>query len=485
MSGDVVLLSDSDGEENYLKIYYEGTSEFVEAEIENNGNVLFDDVLAMDSRISALIIKQKGSKRIMKPKVGIFKEPKEKWKNVNVFAVLKKEPEIVSNPTVRGENPIAASNINQQIKAEPSTMLDVAKNRESEHSTPSTLPPTPVFHKKLETEPSTISTPLQNIGNLESPNSSDILPSIIDVSSQNFPTAFSSISIVVDVEEPTDDDFFKAYNVTSFKELRLMLSRGNHKYHMTCKFVLTSLRKTMVANPNKEIVRLIHFALTSDILLNDLDPKLKKRCKLCREPFTLQHLLSCDHIQNYHRKYNADPPEVAYLLDPKIYIKYMDPLILATLKTSEFKNMEDSAEFSIKRPSDEAIRLKYILIHRILQADLIMNYKSTFSVEKFVYLSQNLYHPDLPQMFTIKNYECNGCHRFPKNINKYLKHILSFQHIKYSLNQEEFDKFCKTMSFMEETSNGFQFLPIFETSRKRHHPSFEDFPQSNKRHKKF
>uniref|UniRef100_A0AC35F8L3 C2H2-type domain-containing protein n=1 Tax=Panagrolaimus sp. PS1159 TaxID=55785 RepID=A0AC35F8L3_9BILA len=464
MSGDVILLSDSDGEENYLKIYYEGTSEFVEAEIESNGNVLFDDILAMDSRISALIIKKKGSKRMLKPKVGIFKEPKEKWKNVKVFAVLKKEPEIVSNPTVHVEDPIAASNMNQQIKAEPSTELDVANNRESEHSTPSTLPPTPVvFHKKLKTELSTVSTPLQNIGNLEAPNSSDILPSIIE---QNFPTASSSNSIVVDVEEPNIDDLLKAYNITSFIELKFMLCRGNYKYHITCKFVLESLRRTMIANPNKENVRLIHYASTSDILLNDLDPKLKKRCKLCKEAFTLQHLLSCDHIQKYHKKYNADPPEVAYVLDPKIYIKYMDPLILATLKISEFKNMEGSAEFSIKRPSEEAIRLKYILIHRILQANLIMNYKSTFSVEKF-----------------IKNYECHDCQRFPNGFKQYLKHVLSFQHIQYSLNQEEFDKICKAMSFIEETSNGYQFLPIFETGRKRHHSLSKE--QSNKRHKKF
>uniref|UniRef100_A0A914Q9E6 C2H2-type domain-containing protein n=1 Tax=Panagrolaimus davidi TaxID=227884 RepID=A0A914Q9E6_9BILA len=434
----------------------------------------------MDPRISTLIIKKNGSKRMLKPKVCIFKEPKEKWKNVKVFAVLKKEPEIVSNPTVHVEDPSAASNINQQIKAEPSTELDVANNRESEHSTQSTLPPTPVvFHKKVKIEPSTISTPLQNIGNLEAPNSSDVLPSIIDVSSQNFPAGSSSNSIVVDVEEPTDDDLFKAYNVTSFKEMKFMLCRGkmNCKLQNTCKFVLKSLRRTMIANPNKEIVRLIRYASTSDILLNDLDPKLKKHCKLCKEPFTLQHLLSCDHIQKYQQKYNADPPEVAYLLDPKIYIKYMDPVILSTLKTSQFKNMEDSAEFSIKRPSDQAIRFKYILIYRILQTNLIINYKSTFSVEKFVYLHQNLYHPDLPQIFTTKNYECHDCQRFPIGFNSYLEHILSIRHIQYSLNQEEFDKICKAMSFIKETSNGFQFLPIFETSRKRHHSSFEDVPQ--------
>uniref|UniRef100_A0A914QQX3 C2H2-type domain-containing protein n=1 Tax=Panagrolaimus davidi TaxID=227884 RepID=A0A914QQX3_9BILA len=163
----------------------------------------------------------------------------------------------------------------------------------------------------------------------------------------------------------------------------------------------------------------------------------------------------------------------------------MDPLILASLKTLEFKNMEDSAEFSIKRPSGEAIRLKNVLIHRMEQANLIINNKSTFSVEKFVYLYQNRYHLDLPQIFTNKNYECYGCQRFPNSLNNYLQHILSFKHIEHSLNQEEFDKFCKAMSFIEETSNGFQFLPIIETSKKRHHPSSKDVPQSNKRHKKF
>uniref|UniRef100_A0A914Y249 Uncharacterized protein n=1 Tax=Panagrolaimus superbus TaxID=310955 RepID=A0A914Y249_9BILA len=83
----VIVLSDSDGEkeEKCLKIHYQESLEFFEIPMESDGRISLEDVISMDPKIFALIVQKDGYRKLVKPKNGYWKEPKEKWKNFKVF----------------------------------------------------------------------------------------------------------------------------------------------------------------------------------------------------------------------------------------------------------------------------------------------------------------------------------------------------------------------------------------------------------------
>uniref|UniRef100_A0A914PF29 Uncharacterized protein n=1 Tax=Panagrolaimus davidi TaxID=227884 RepID=A0A914PF29_9BILA len=181
----VILLSDSEGEEKYLKIYYRGSQDCIEVPMEANGNVLFDDITSLDPKISALFLEKGSLKRLVKPTDGCIKEPKTKWRSFKVFAVLKKESEIILNgnssdlnhdvkydwnmriksetPTTTGslqtgfepDNPIAfpsPSNRITSIKSEPQTTSELRGNNNHEPEQPSS---SRILTRKSETPTTT------------------------------------------------------------------------------------------------------------------------------------------------------------------------------------------------------------------------------------------------------------------------------------------------------------------------------------------
>uniref|UniRef100_A0A914P8F8 Uncharacterized protein n=1 Tax=Panagrolaimus davidi TaxID=227884 RepID=A0A914P8F8_9BILA len=117
----VILLSDSEDEEKCLKIYYRGSQDCIEVPMEANGNVLFEDITLLDSKISALFLEKDSLKKLVKPTDGCFKEPKTKWRSFKVFAVLKKESEIILNGYISDLNHDVTYNWNMQIKSETPT----------------------------------------------------------------------------------------------------------------------------------------------------------------------------------------------------------------------------------------------------------------------------------------------------------------------------------------------------------------------------
>uniref|UniRef100_A0A914Y541 C2H2-type domain-containing protein n=1 Tax=Panagrolaimus superbus TaxID=310955 RepID=A0A914Y541_9BILA len=92
--------------------------------------------------------------------------------------------------------------------------------------------------------------------------------------------------------------------------------------------LISRFKRTLVAYPNNEFVRIFDWAKTSNILMKSLDSTVKEYCKLCKAALTLEHLISKFHAKKFHEKYNADPPEIAKLLEPEIYKQFIDPTCL-------------------------------------------------------------------------------------------------------------------------------------------------------------
>uniref|UniRef100_A0AC35FF26 C2H2-type domain-containing protein n=1 Tax=Panagrolaimus sp. PS1159 TaxID=55785 RepID=A0AC35FF26_9BILA len=476
----VILLSDSEDEVKYLKIYYRGSQDCIEVPMEANGNVLFEDIALLDSKISALFLEKDSLKRLVKPTDGCFKEPKTKWWSFKVFAVLKKESEIILN----GNNSDLNHDVhvtykwNMQIKSEtPTTPGSLQTGFERDNPITFLSPSNRITSIKSE-PPTTSELRGKNNHELEQPSSSriltysqaklsEILPTLSSnnqfVSADAVNTSFNSI---VAVKVPTNAKLSSAYNVKRTKILKYMLCRGNLG-HYNDDFGKKYLKRTLVAYPNKETVRLFHYARMSNILLKTLDSNAKDYCELCDCSLTLKHLLCEKHLTVYHEKYNADPPEIPNLFKPEIYKQYIDPSILAGLKISEFKEMEDSPEFSITLQNIPVFQYKYFLINYILRYNLEMSYESTFSIEKLMFLQKNSDNRILQEIFTIKRFNCNSCNKSINGQVGFIKHIFDVYHIQKGLNQEQFDGICKAMSFVEKTPNGFRFLPFPKIDRKR------------------
>uniref|UniRef100_A0AC34GSG0 C2H2-type domain-containing protein n=1 Tax=Panagrolaimus sp. ES5 TaxID=591445 RepID=A0AC34GSG0_9BILA len=498
----VVLLSDTDDEEKSLKIHYQDSPKFFEVPLEDDGRLLFEDVTSIDSKVIALILQEDGNRKLVKPKNGYIKEPKEKWTKFKVYASLKKESEIVLKNTVANENlnpnVSAALNWNITVKQEdPTVLAEVLQNdnntqiktKDSKLST-SLLP-----KNNLKSHQSSTSCLASKISNNNDANSTQVLspPPINETASggsesttdsgESSSDENESANSIIAGNEPYVSELMLAYKVSSFKALKFLLYRGNFEYNITCNAVIRRFKRTMIAFPNNEIVRIIHYAQSSDILLKDLNLTSKYYCQLCEENFTLKHLVSDRHAEKFHQKFNADPPEIARLLEPKIYKQFIDPLLLASLRISKYKKMEESSMFSIKNSPENAdlVKLKYILINRILQANLKMSYSNSFSIEKLLFLQENR-NQILSIVFTIQNYYCQNCKFFPNSFPNSVSHIFSEIHIEHCLNQDELDEILNTMSNLEQTSKGCRFLP-FKESRKRNHPS-NGVQESGKRHKK-
>uniref|UniRef100_A0AC34GXR9 Uncharacterized protein n=1 Tax=Panagrolaimus sp. ES5 TaxID=591445 RepID=A0AC34GXR9_9BILA len=500
----VVFLSGSDDEERFLKIHYQESPEFFEVPVEDDGRIAFKDVTYMDSKIFGLIIQRNdGYRRLIKPKQGSFKEPKQKWHMFKVYAALEKQAEVVSVSTCHTPNEHLYStftpsfDLNKKIKTETSPVFaEVSRNSVESDDYPSTSSSLSnrvvrIDKSKIKAESPTLLAILQNPDSYQRNtysnfSSIDYDNSTLPVASFNEPLSAydESSNCIIAMDEPTESEILYTFKVSSIEELESVLTRGNSVYKTTCSAVLYRFKRTLVTYPNKEIVRLFDCAKTSEILLKNLDLSEKDYCGLCDEALTLKHLLSRFHARKYRKKLNADPPEIAKLLQPKYYKKLIDPTVLAGLKMTEFKEMEESPEFAIEDSSQKGVlvKLKYTLINRILQGNLKLNNKKYFSVPKFLFLQKNCTEKELSKVFTIKKSDCDGCKRFPSCIHHFILHIFTQKHIQYYLNQEELDNICKAMSYIKRTSTGFCFLP-FKESRKRKRSS-NGVKNGNKRARK-
>uniref|UniRef100_A0AC35FQG7 C2H2-type domain-containing protein n=1 Tax=Panagrolaimus sp. PS1159 TaxID=55785 RepID=A0AC35FQG7_9BILA len=525
----VIVISDDEDEEEekYVKIHYQDSEKFLEVFLEGNRNILFNYITCMDSKIDALIIEKEGSKRIVKlVKDGFMKEPKEKWKSVNVYAVLKREHNDALNGNLTGQNK------NKMIKSETTTTVltdrhpcsfpsssnfptngnkapPVLNGRQPDYSR--SLPSSSNFQtndNKVMAEALTVSTPGQS-NNHEPPhptqsstskhkndNTSQVLNTVTVFDDSDDDEGDTGSDNDVDesadkedggasdncLEEPTDDKLFSVYKVSSLAALKVKLCRGYSEYYDTFDAVLNRFKRTMIANPNNEIVRLMHFAQTSSISMHSLDLNAKDCCELCEKRLILKHLVSSEHAEKYQQKYNADPPEIATLLGRQIYRRYIDPLVLASLNIFKFKKMEESSTFFVPGSCEKLIVFKYILINRLLQGTLVM--RKGFSFKKLIFLRNNLGHRCLKRIFTTKSFECRGCKSFSNSLHDYLQHILSDNHLQKALNQEELYNICKATFMIHRTPTGYQFLTMEELSRKRQHSSQNIQNGISKRHKK-
>uniref|UniRef100_A0A914PFJ4 Uncharacterized protein n=1 Tax=Panagrolaimus davidi TaxID=227884 RepID=A0A914PFJ4_9BILA len=171
----VILLSDSEDEEKYLKIYYHGSQDCIEVPMLANGNVLFEDITSVDSKISALVLEKGSLKRLVKPTDGCFNEPKTKWRSFKIFAVLKKESEIILNGNSSDLNHDVIYDWNMQIKSEtPTTTGSLQTGFESDN--PIAFPSPSNRITSIKSEPQTTSELRGNDNHEpEQPSSSRIL----------------------------------------------------------------------------------------------------------------------------------------------------------------------------------------------------------------------------------------------------------------------------------------------------------------------
>uniref|UniRef100_A0A914PU42 RRM domain-containing protein n=1 Tax=Panagrolaimus davidi TaxID=227884 RepID=A0A914PU42_9BILA len=266
------------------------------------------------------------------------------------------------------------------------------------------------------------------------------------------------------IGKPTFNDIYDAYNVFSTNDLRELLCRGNPIYNKSFDVVTNNFRKTLVAYPpNNDIVRLLHYAMKSDLLFKEINSDAHEDCELCDAKLTLEHLLSAEHVKMYKAVYNNEPPEVLTLLKPKNYALYIHPGTLNNLKIDAIKEMEKSPEFSTMKCLQN-FTLKYKLIHRIVEANFEISHKETFSIDKIFFLRKRTWNPALCEFFAnlYTPYDCYGCkYNLPKKRRffAFLRHVLTIEHLGSHLDQVQFGMICLILSCIKETENGYCFSP--------------------------
>uniref|UniRef100_A0A914Z165 Uncharacterized protein n=1 Tax=Panagrolaimus superbus TaxID=310955 RepID=A0A914Z165_9BILA len=251
----------------------------------------------MDSKIFALILqKEDGYRRLIKPKNGNWKEPKEKWDFFKVYAALKQQPEIEHNCNTLNENlnstAKSAFNLNKNIKTEipavPVLILPQKNVEPLQRNTLSSLSNSDncINNNKIKTETSTVLATIQQKipeSHHSSEPATDDGESLTEievfVTDDNGSTdcddsvpqdnRFASRRISMDL--PTDAQLFSVYKVSSLEELLYLLCRGDFKYHNVFIIAFYRFKRTMFTYPNNEIVRLIYCAIRSGTLLETLN----------------------------------------------------------------------------------------------------------------------------------------------------------------------------------------------------------------------
>uniref|UniRef100_A0A914Z2I4 Uncharacterized protein n=1 Tax=Panagrolaimus superbus TaxID=310955 RepID=A0A914Z2I4_9BILA len=275
----------------------------------------------MDSNIFALILqKEDGYRRLIKPKNGNWREPKEKWDFFKVYAALKQQPEHTSNTLNENLNSTAkaAFNLNKNIKAEIPTMSVIVPQDNAELQQPNTLSSVPnsenrINNSKIKAETSTVLDTIQQKvpephHSSESAMHDDESETEIEVSATNDMTSTDGYDSVTDdkgsasrittIDSPNDAQIFSAYKVSSFEELRYMLCRGDTK--MKKKFfeqTVKLFKRTIIAYPNNEIIRLIYWLRKCE--MKNLDLYTQEYCKVCENgsKMSVGHLFSLQHLK--------------------------------------------------------------------------------------------------------------------------------------------------------------------------------------------
>uniref|UniRef100_A0AC35GIC1 TAR DNA-binding protein 43 N-terminal domain-containing protein n=1 Tax=Panagrolaimus sp. PS1159 TaxID=55785 RepID=A0AC35GIC1_9BILA len=501
MAGDVVKTLDSQNEEKYVKLKVQGHSQLFEVPLESNGNLSFSDLQMILPNAMALIIEYHSVTRLLKPKNEYFNQPKEGWENVLISVVLNEQTtNIRSTPLPSISNAyvfdsheslkMPASNEDiPTIKTETSETNGSASsppNMESQGSSEHTSSPSPPLpsqvvspilnsnttHEASLSPSSIVAADFENAISKEDEKEEGEIDNNDDeeiISDQSGPVAAVNLIGLNQgiIGVPTFNDIYDAYNVFSTKDLRELLCRGNPFYNKTFDAVTNIFRKTLVTYPpNNDIVRLLHYAMQSDLLFKEINSNAHEDCELCGAKLTLEHLLSAKHVKKYKAVYHNEPPEVLTLLEPKNYALYIHPDTLNNLKIDVIKEMEKSPEFSSMKCLQnfkQFFALKYKLIRRILEANFEISHKETFSIDKIFFLRGRTNNPALCEIFAnlYAPYDCYG----------YLV---------------QFGMICLILSFIKETQNGYCFLPkkhLNTLMRKRPEPSTSSSNVNAKRRK--